>query len=167
MLVPFSSLPDHARLWIYQSNRKFNLEEISIISEVLASFTKEWEAHGAPLLASFEIRFDRVIILAADEKSHAASGCSIDDSVRNIKGLGERLGIDFFDRTQIAFHSEQGVITVPLPELKQAYDQGKWDHQSLFINTLVNTKGELENSLLVPASSTWLKRYLPREKVAG
>ncbi len=166
MLIPFTSLPDHSRLWIYQSNRKFTSAEISIISGALASFTEQWSAHGTPLMASFDIRMDQFILMAADEKHLPASGCSIDGAVRTIKALGERLGIDFFDRTQIAFYLNQRVTFIPMAALKKHFEEGVLNRESQFINLLVGTKADLENGFLVPASTTWLKRYLPAENVA-
>ncbi|HTE30932.1 MAG TPA: hypothetical protein VK666_11210 [Chryseolinea sp.] len=167
MFVPFESLPDRARLWVYQSNRKFTSAETDIISETLSAFSNSWNAHGVPLLASFEIRMEQFIILAVDEASNSASGCSIDDSVRTIKSLGDTLGIDLFDRSLIAFNKQgEDVLTIPLGQLKTAYENGIWNHESVFINNLVANKKEMQNNFLVPAASTWLKRYLPHQKIA-
>lgn len=167
MFTPFEDLPDHSRIWIYQSNRKFTSEEIVIISGILSSFTEGWKAHGVPMRTSFDIRFNQFILLAADEISNAASGCSIDESVRMMKDLGQRLSVDLFDRALIAFKKQDEVITISLAELKKKFDEGVWNKQTLFINTLINTKGELHTKWLIPAELTWLKRYLPREIIAG
>lgn len=166
MFVPFKSLPDHSRIWIYQSNRKFNSHEVNIISDALTAFTERWNVHGVPMPCSFEIRFNQFIILAADEHSHSASGCSIDDSVRTMKDLCEKINIELFDRTQIAFKKEEEVLIVNLTDLKKEYESGTWDQESLVMNNLINTKAELADHWLVPASTTWLKRYIPGETIA-
>lgn len=165
MFVPFESLPENSRIWIYQSNRKFNPAELLIISDALSTLTDQWKVHGIPLHSSFEIRFDQFIILAADENSTAASGCSIDDSVRMIKLLGEKLGVELFDRTRIAFKNEKEIITIPLDELKRKYVEGVWNNQTLVINNLILKKGELSDGWLIPAEVSWLKRYLPDKTV--
>ena len=167
MFIPFASLPDHSRLWIYQSDRKFTAEEVSLISDALLSFTDQWNAHGSPLMTSFDIRLNQFIVIAADEQHVPASGCSIDGAVRTIKELGQRLGIDFFDRTAIAFFENEGVTIFPMASLKKLFNEGVLHHESHLINLLVPTKADLENSFIVPASSTWLRRYLPTENVAG
>ncbi|MEJ7643074.1 MAG: hypothetical protein WKF87_00640 [Chryseolinea sp.] len=167
MFIPFASLPDHSRLWIYQSNRKFTDEELSIISDALSSFTEQWSAHGSPLVTSFEIKLDQFIVIAADEQHVPASGCSIDGAVRTIKELGQRLGIDFFDRTSIAFFENERVMIFPMASLKKRFNEGLLHHESQFINLLIPTKADLEKGLMVPASSSWLRRYLPTENVAG
>ena len=38
MLVPFESLPDSSRVWIYQSNRSFTEEELVEIKQKLDEF---------------------------------------------------------------------------------------------------------------------------------
>lgn len=167
MLVPFESLPPHSRLWIYQSNRKFTSGETKIIFDGLTAFTSSWSAHGVPLQASFEIRFDQIVILAVDEQLHGASGCSIDDSVKTIKGLGQALNIDFFDRTRIGFYIDGLVHTIRMHELKSKLESGEWNSRSIFINNLIVTKRELAHGWLITAESSWLRRYLPREKVVG
>lgn len=165
MFVPFESLPDTSRIWIYQADRKFILQELSAISDTLMAFSQQWSAHGIPLRSSFEIPFDQFIILAVDENSNAASGCSIDDSVRMIKTLGEKLDVELFDRTKIAFKLDSGIITVPLDELKGKYLEGLWNNQTLVVNNLISSKGELAGGWLIPAEQTWIRRYLPEKAV--
>lgn len=164
MFVPFQSLPDHARVWIYQSERKITSEEKSTISEGLEAFTQQWTVHGQPMDASFTVLHDQFIILAANDQ---ASGCSIDSSVRAIKSLGDQLRVDFFNRNLIAFQKDSDVTTVMLQDLKKKFEAGAWNQDSLVFNNLVSTKKELEKNWLIPASASWLKRYLPRETVAG
>jgi hypothetical protein len=167
MFVPFQTLHDQSRIWIFQSSREFNSRETKIISDVLSAFTEGWLVHGSAMKASFDIRFDQFIILAADEQANAASGCSIDDSVRTLKKLGEELNIDFFDRTKVAFKNQEEVITIPISDLKKKLEERVWNNNSLMFNNLISTKGELTQGWLARAGSTWLKRYLPHETLAS
>jgi len=164
MFVPFQSLPDNARVWIYQADRKFSDSEKNTISESLHSFTLQWLVHGQPMDASFDIAHDQFIVLAANDQ---ASGCSIDSSVRTIKELGENLNIDFFNRQVVAFKKDGKVMTIGMQELKKTFEAGHWNQNSEVFNNLVGTKGELEKGWLIPAGNSWLKRYLPRETVAS
>jgi len=167
MFVPFNDLPGSSRIWIYQSNRKFNSEETIIISEVLSTFTQEWNAHGVPLRSSFDIRFGQFIILGADEQHNAASGCSIDTSTRTVKELSQRLGVDLFDRAQVAFKNGEDVMTLSIGQLKNKYQEGVWGEATPVFNNLIGTKDGLEKEWILPAGLTWLKRYFGRETVAG
>jgi len=167
MYIPFQNIDDHARIWIFQANRKFNSSESKIISDALSTFSEGWLVHNSPMPASFDLRYDQFIVLAADEQANSASGCSIDDSVRTIKNLGQELSIDFFDRTQIAFKKGEHVFTVPLSDLKTKLAEGIWNHETLVFNNLVTIKRDLNQTWLVPAGSTWLKRYLSHQPMIG
>ena len=167
MFVPFEKIKDSSRIWIYQANRKFNSQESQIISKALSAFSEGWLVHGSPMQASFDLRFDQFVILAADEDANAASGCSIDDSVRTFKRLGSELTIDFFDRTLVAFKKDAHVFTISSSDLKAKLSEGLWNSDTLVFNNLVNTKRDLNQTWLVPAGTSWLKRYLPKQTVAG
>ena len=96
MYIPFQEMPGQARIWVYQASRSLYASELDQIKQVLAQSCQNWEAHGAPLQASFEIKYNQVIIVAVNEAMNAASGCSIDASTRWFKALGETLQVDFF-----------------------------------------------------------------------
>lgn len=167
MYLQFDILPDHSRIWIYQANRAFNSRDVSIISDELSAFTSGWSAHGVPLRSSFDIRFNQFVILTADENAQEASGCSIDDSVRKIKELEQKIGVDLFDRKCIAFLKDKDVITLPMNDLKVEYSKGVWQGDTLVFNNVITRKGELNTGWLIPAETTWLKRYLPSETIAS
>ena len=103
MFVPFESLAPDSRIWIFQSTRQLSENDINVAGNILDAFTNGWAAHGAPLRASYDIRYKYFIILAADESFNETSGCSIDESVHAIKELEQRLGTKLFDRQQTAF----------------------------------------------------------------
>lgn len=163
MFVPYTSLPTHARVWIYQADRSLTNAELDIISTLLKSFTEEWMVHGQPMDASFEIRYNRFILLAANDQ---ASGCSIDSSVRTIKEIGEKLGVDFFNRQLVCFKRGEDVFSLPLSGLKEEFANGKIDASVYVFNNLVDTKAGVEENWLQQAGNSWLKRYLPQGHVA-
>ena len=167
MFVPFEKIQESSRIWIYQANRKSNSEESRIISRALTAFTEGWLVHGSPMQASFSLRYDQFVILGADEDANAASGCSIDDSVRTLKRLGSELTIDFFDRTLIGFKKDEHVFTISASDLKTKLSDGVWNGDTLVFNNLVNTKRDLTQGWHVPAGASWLKRYLPKQTVVG
>ena len=94
MLVNFDTLPETARIWIYQCNRSFSDSELEEISKKTSVFLEEWAAHGADLQAGFEIKYKRFIVIALDQKINAATGCSIDASVKFIQDLETTYKVD-------------------------------------------------------------------------
>ena len=61
MLVPFESLPEDSRVWIYQSNRSFTDEELVEIKQKLDEFLTQWTVHGSNLKAGYDIKYKRFI----------------------------------------------------------------------------------------------------------
>ncbi|MBT1706979.1 hypothetical protein KK062_02030 [Fulvivirgaceae bacterium PWU5] len=162
MLIPFHQLPATSRVWVYQADRKITAAEKGIISEVLTAFTQGWSVHGQPMETSFEIRHDHFIVLAANDQ---ASGCSIDSSVRAVKEAGTAAGVDFFNRTNVAFQTTGGVTLLSMGDLKAQYVEGIWNRTTPVFDNLVDTKGKLDQAWIAPAGDTWLKRYIPAESV--
>jgi hypothetical protein len=160
MFVPFDSLEDSARVWIYQAGRKLSESEKNTISETLSAFTNQWVAHGNPLKTSFGIFHDQFIVLAADENFEQASGCSIDGAFRTIQQIDNQYDLSLFDRTKVAFLKDE-IIVIDKNNLAKSLEQGLWTPDTATFNNVLNTKGDLTKQWIVPANQTWLKRYLP------
>jgi len=163
MFVPFESLAPESRVWVFQANRPFTADELKLVENRIRQFTGEWAAHGNQLKTSFTLQFDQFIILAADENHETPSGCSIDSSVRVLKEIEQTLGVQLFDRNLVAFKPAGQVVLVPRQELKQKFHDGILNEDTPAFNNLVSTKSAFEQSWLVPAGETWLKRYIPKE----
>jgi hypothetical protein len=165
--VPFDTLPDHSRIWIYQSNRRLDeLEVISLASE-LEMFCRQWAAHGEPLRSSYRIEHNQFVILCADEDYHAPSGCSIDTSVRVLKDFQSRVGADFFDRSLVAFLEGEQVTSIKLGDLKEKFASGALKGSTITFDNLVPSKGDLLRRWTVPAEKTWLAKYLGKSALAS
>ena len=147
-----------SRVWIYQSGRLFTLNEALAIEDLLNDFTGKWLSHGTPVKGAGYLFFGQFIILMADEKATGVSGCSTDSSVRLIKDIEQRFGVNMFDRTTLAFVVKDKVQLLPLSQLQYAFDNRFIDSHTLYFNNLVQTKAELENNWLVPIKDSWLSK---------
>jgi hypothetical protein len=153
------TLPDSARIWIYQSNRALSHDESIQLEMAAQQFVSGWNAHGQKLTAGFEFLHSHFLVLAVDESVHAASGCSIDTSVALVRHFNDSFKIDFLDRTKVAVFDNEEAVLLDLSELKNAVVQGKLAPESEVFNNLLSTLGDFRNNWIVPASETWLKRY--------
>ena len=61
MFVNFDHLADSSKIWIYQSNREFTVNEIQEINEILEKFIGSWKRHGDDLRASYLIKYNQFI----------------------------------------------------------------------------------------------------------
>ena len=152
---------DDSRVWIYQSSRLFMLSEALEVESLINGFAEEWRSHGAEVEAYGNLFFGQFVVLMADERKAGVSGCSTDSSVRFIKSLGEKFGVDFFNRTNLAFFVKDKIQVLPLNQLSYAAENGFITGDTIYFNNLVQTKKELEESWLVPVKHSWLAKKLP------
>ena len=116
MIVPFDELPEESRVWIYQSNRVFTVEELDFIRVNANDFLNNWTAHGANLQAAIDIPYDRFLVIALNESLQSASGCSIDSSVRFIQNLEKKLGIILLDKMNVTYRIRNKIEYVTYQE---------------------------------------------------
>jgi hypothetical protein len=159
MYVPFESLPPESRIWIYQSNRKFSDEEMVEIEKDLNEFLNNWSAHGAALEASYQLKYNRFIIIAVNQEVQAATGCSIDSSVAFIQNLEQRYNVDLLDKMNVTFKNGEHVAHKTLIDFKRMAKEKAVTANTIVFNNLVNTIEEWNDNWEVPASDSWHSRF--------
>lgn len=159
MYVPFENLPEESRIWIYQSNRKFTDEEFAEIEKDLQVFVENWAAHGTGLEASFQLKYNRFIILAVNQEAQAATGCSIDSSVAFIQSLEKKYEVDLLDKMNVTFKLGEHVAHKPLIDFKKMAKDKAVTGNTIVFNNLVNNIAEYNESWEVPAKDSWHSRF--------
>lgn len=160
MLVDFNELPDHSRIWIYQSNRGFSESELQELEQSLTEFLRQWTAHGSDLHAGFEIKYNRFIIIGLDQSNASASGCSIDASVHFIQSLEQKFQVELLDRMNVSFKQGEFVAYKSLQDFKKMAKEKAVSPNTIVFNNLVATKQEYLDSWEVPASESWHSRFV-------
>jgi len=160
LLVDFKILPETARVWIYQCNRSFSEEELTEVKSELETFLKSWTAHGNDLNAGYEIRYKRFIIIALDQTSQGATGCSIDASVRFIQSLEKKYDVLLLDKMNVSYKQGEFVAYKSLLDFKSMAKQKAISKNTIVFNNLVTNKGEYLQHWEVPASESWHARFL-------
>jgi hypothetical protein len=143
----FATLPEHSRVWIYLSHRIFTKEESKIILNEVDSFVSSWKAHQKSLNASGTILLDRFLIFAVDEETEAVSGCSIDSSVNFVKSIGQRFGIDFFNRLNML------IIKNGEPTLISFHELNSFQEEQIF-NPNINSLKDLRENWIIPVKES-------------
>ena len=160
MLTDFSNLPDDARVWIYQANRSFTPNELEDIRQEMDAFLKDWTAHGSNLKAGYEIRYKRFIVIALDQSQTAASGCSIDASVRFIQHLEKKYDVQLLDKMNVSYKQGEYIAYKPLSDFKKMAKQKAVSPKTIVFNHLVANKQEYQEHWEVPASESWHARFM-------
>lgn len=160
MLASFKDLPENARVWIYQANRKLSDEEVLIAETRTSEFLKIWTAHGTDLEAGFEIKYGRFIVIGLNQSNASASGCSIDASVRFIQSLEKEFDLDLLDKMNVTFYNGDFIAHKSLLDFKKMAKARSVSPNTVVFNNLVNTKAEYLENWEVPAKESWHSRFL-------
>jgi len=152
-------MPANSRIWIYQSDRKLNDSELDQIKLKLTDFLKNWTAHGDDLKSSFEIRYDRFIIIALNEKSAKASGCSIDACVHFIQQIEEEYKVSLLDKMNVAFKQGEYISYKSIVEFKSLIKNKSVSKNTIVFNNLVVDIEDYNNNWEVPAFKSWHSRF--------
>ena len=161
MYVDFDEMPDTARVWVFQSTTHIEMEELEMVSARLLGFLEGWQAHGKDLKASFQIFYERFIIVALDEASYQATGCSIDKLTHIILSMERDFKLSLLDRMQIAYREDGLIHTMPLAAFRASLEEDELDSETLVFNNLIETKGELKDKWEVAIKDSWHKQLLP------
>ena len=111
--VDFDQLPDDARLWIFTAERSLGEVEQTQLLTVVDRFIDHWGAHDVPLTAARELRYDRFLFVAVDQRKSGPSGCSIDALFRQTKALEQEIGIELVNDTPVVFRQGSAIERVP------------------------------------------------------
>jgi hypothetical protein len=158
-LLPGSFSKD-SKVWVYQGSRVLTLSEALAAEDLINEFCERWQSHGAEVEAYGNLFFGQFLVLMADESRAGVSGCSTDSSVRFVKELEKKFGMDFFDRNNLAFIVKDKIQLIPLGQLNYAYENNFITADTLYFNNTVLNKEQLENDWIIPLRNSWLARRL-------
>lgn len=158
--MKLSDLPEHSRVWIYQANRLLSDSEVNEILENGNQFISTWSAHGADLKSAIEVKHNLFIVLAIDEQVAGATGCSIDKSVHFIDALGNKFGVDFFNRLNITYRVNDKIEMTTMSQFQDLLKSGELNSQTIVYNNLVQNLGEFNSNWAGPLSDSWHKQLL-------
>ena len=161
MYLPFDQLPDHARIWVYVSPRRFTPSEQEWVQSGLIDFCASWATHGKGMPTSFTILEEQLLVLAVDESQLGASGCSIDSSVRVLKEFEQKFQINLVDQGKLTLRDPSGQVRVlPALGIKSRIQGGEIALDQEVMLPTIQTKAELSD-LWQPLSKSWLRAYFP------
>ncbi len=159
-MINYDILSKNTKVWIYQSDKPFAQSDIPAIRAKIQEFTQNWISHSNELNAFGDLYHDRFIVLMVDESKAAASGCSIDESVRFLKRLGAQYDVDLFDRMNFSYKTEDGIKSAHREEFIELYKMGLITDETVVFNNLVATKEAFEKSWEVSLGESWHKQLI-------
>lgn len=159
MVSDFKTLSENSRIWIYQSNRSLTQQEKESIFKLIEDFLNNWKSHGVSLNSGFEIKYNRFIVIAQDQNTQSATGCSIDSMVHFIQKLEKQYNISLLDKLNVSYKQGDYIAYKSLKDFKKMVKDGAVSKNTIVFNNLVQTKLEYTNYWEVPAFESWHARF--------
>ena len=160
MYVSFNLLPPNAKVWIYQSDSNLSSKDVELIEKEVKLFLNNWSSHNKEIESSYEIRYNRFLIIGLNENINSASGCSIDKSVNFIKNLQSILKVNFLNRLDVAYKIENEINSISLLEFQNMIRENKLSKDSIVYNNMIDTKKLYLNSWETRIENSWHKKFL-------
>ncbi len=159
MLIHFEKISDNARVWIYQAEKSLTDKEIDSVSQKTEQFLKQWQAHGQDIKASFVLKYNQFLIVAADESFSQASGCSIDALVHLVKTLEKELQISFMTSGKMAFLQLEEINLYAFNQLKSKIEKKIIQPETLVFDNTIQNVGDFKKKWLMKSKETWVGKY--------
>lgn len=162
-LTSIEMLPNSARLWCFAADRPPSREETERLLEAVRGFLDGWAAHGHPLRTACDWRRGRFLLVAVDESTAGASGCSIDALTRRLGELEEELGLRLRDAAPVWYvdSRENAVRRVSRAEFRSLAAEGRVDGSTtVFDLTAARLADVREGRWERPAAESWHARLL-------
>ena len=155
--VRFEELPDDSRLWVFGAERSLSPAERDELLAAVDRFLDDWRAHGTPLTAARDFRDELFLLVAVDQASVPASGCSIDAMVSVLKQIEERLGVGLVEHGAIYHRAPSGELRrSDRAGFKRLVDAGEVDGDTPVIDTTLTRVGALRaGEWERPARASW------------
>ncbi len=151
----FPTLGGNGRIWIYAADRALSATEAIEINRRLASFCKDWLAHGSRLAADFNIVYNQIVLLAVDEEVAEATGCSIDKATEIFKQIDEEFQLDLFNRMNLFFVQNEKLRVVKLVDVNKLYRSGLISEDTTFLDNSISTRVDLDERWQLPFKDSW------------
>lgn len=154
--VPFASLPDNSRLWVFAAATPVDGSRADVLLAAVDEFLARWQAHGSPLASGRDWRDDRFLAVAVDPRVEGASGCSIDGLFRTLGALEPRLGTTLLGGGRVYHRDARGeIVCTDRRGFADAAASGRVGADTPVFDTTRTTVGDWRARFELPARSSW------------
>jgi hypothetical protein len=161
-LVPFSALPDEARVWVFSAAAPVTGAAADVLLQNVDAHLVQWRAHGMPLVCARDWRDDRFLAVGVDEAASNASGCSIDALFHALRALESQLGTSLVGNGAVYWRDASGAVSVAdRRAFRAAAAAGSVGADTLVFDPTITSVGAWRREFEKPAHASWHARLLP------
>jgi phosphoribosylanthranilate isomerase len=160
MFVDYTSISNDAKVWVYPSSRKFYPTEIEEIEQKVQQFVESWKPEDENFKVSYQLLYNRFIIVVADDTETSLTNTDIDASVSFILQLQETYKVELLDKMNACFKQGKYVQYKELKDFKKLLKNKAVTAKTIIFDNLINNKEDLENFWEITIENSWYNRYL-------
>ena len=162
-IVPFESLPDSSRIWVFGSDRPVSGPAAERLLGEVDRFLEAWRAHGAPLRCGRLWTDGRFLVVGVDQTDANASGCSIDGLFHTLQQLESEIGARLVGGGRVYYRDSAGVAqSAARSELDDLVARGVVGPDTVVFDTSLTDLGEWRARFEQPARKSWVGELIKR-----
>ena len=158
-IVPFTSLPDSARVWVFGSDRLVQGAAADSLLAAVDQFLAQWRAHGLPLHCARDWRDERFLAIGVDVTQENASGCSIDGLFRTLQALERELGAQLLGGGRVFYRTNGSTRVATRDEFERLIDRGEVTAETPVFDTSLTTAEAWRARFEQPAGKSWTSGF--------
>jgi hypothetical protein len=156
-VVPFDSLPDASRVWVFGSDRPLSEEATTTLLKNVDEFLTNWKAHGEPLTVGSQFRDNRFLVVGVDQSTAGASGCSIDGLFRILQGLQSRIGASLIGGGRVFYRDGTGAVqSTDRNEIATLVQSGAITKDAVVFDLSLTDLGAFRHGFEKRAKESWI-----------
>jgi hypothetical protein len=158
-IVPFESLPDSARVWIFASDRPLTGAAADTLLASVDRFLADWKAHGVPLRCARDWRDARFLAIGVDTEAEHASGCSIDGLFRTLQQLEREIGSRLVGSGRVFYRSTAGIEAATREEFVERVKRGEVARETPVFDMSLTGAADWRVNFERPAGRSWTAAF--------
>ena len=173
-VVPFENLPDASRVWIFGSDRPLTEEGTTTLLKGVEEHLTGWKAHGEPLTVGSQFRDNRFLVIAVDQSTAGATGCSIDGLFRVLQGLEPAIGASLVGGGKVFYRDNHAAVqSASRDQIPALVQSGAITKDTVVFDTSLTDLGAFRSGFEKRAKESWIKPLMgdvvnkPDERMNG
>ena len=163
-VVPFETLPDASRVWVFGSDKPLQGELADALLKGVDAHLADWKAHGEPLTVGSQWRYDRFLVVAVDQSTAGASGCSIDGLFRVLQKLERETGANLIAGGRVFYRDGHGEVQcASRSDIAALVASGAITRDSVIFDTTLTDLGTFRACFETRAKDSWVKELLGQD----
>jgi hypothetical protein len=129
---------------VFAASDQLTREQADALLARVDDFLARWAAHGAPVVGARDLRHDRFLFVAADERATGVSGCSTDTLFHTLGDAERGLGVALRDPSLVYYRDAEGEVRgVPRAEFRRLAQAGEVGEETVVFDNTVATVGDM------------------------